>query len=88
MSGVKGMRRYDPLDYKEELERLAKEGMTTKDFISRSNPSRRWFTARVQPITEVALCHGCGKYFNPQLVGSLQECERPRCSISLDRRNS
>ena len=87
MAGVKGMKHYDAFDYRDELQELVVAGMTTKEFIARSEPSGRWFRMRVKPICTLSLCHGCGRHFNPQVTGSLIECKKPRCPISLDVRN-
>jgi hypothetical protein len=79
--------KYDPEDYCEELQRLACEGMATKDFIARSNPGPKWFRKYVMPIATMARCHACGRYFNPSKVGMLVECTKPRCAIALETRN-
>lgn len=82
-----GGRKYDPTDYRDELQALACEGMDTKTFIARSNPSRAWFRKNVMPICTQARCHACGRYFNPSSIGMMEECTKPRCAVALDRRN-
>jgi hypothetical protein len=81
------IRKYDAADYCAELSEMAIDGVATRDFIARSNPSASWFNAKVLPICTFALCHGCGRHFNPQLSGTLRECTWKRCPVALDSRN-
>lgn len=74
--------RYDAQDYAAELTDMARDGLATKDFIERSNPSLIWFRKHVRPIVKVALCHSCRKYYNPSKTGSMTECKLPRCPDS------
>lgn len=85
MTGKRGMktgRIYSPTDYRDELEHMVCVGLTTREFIERSQPSLDWFRKRVLPICSLSKCT-CGKYFSPMETGMLVECQRPRCPVAL-----
>jgi hypothetical protein len=73
--------RYDPADYRDELQEMVLDGLSSKEFITRSLPSATWFQRHVMPICTVSKCHACSRYFNPAEVGMLMECTSPRCPV-------
>jgi hypothetical protein len=81
-----GKVRYQPTDYRDELEEMVAGGLTTLEFIQRSKPSRQWFTENVMPICTLSKCHGCGAYFNPTVTGTLVSCQLPRCPVVEERK--
>jgi hypothetical protein len=88
VSGVKGKAggyRYNAADYRDEMQELVCHGLSTREFIERSRPSLSWFRKHVLPISTLARCHACGRYFNPSKVGMMVECQSPRCPVSLDK---
>jgi hypothetical protein len=87
VSGVKGMatgHKYDPADYRDELEHMVCLGLTTREFIERSQPSLKWFRQHVLPICTLSKCT-CGKFFSPRDTGMLLECTYPRCPVALSK---
>ena len=81
-----GKPKYDPEDYRDELERMTCEGsISAQEFIERSQPSSQWFRKHVMPICVMARCWACGRYFNPSKVGMMKECIKPRCPVALEK---